>query len=153
MSVFWTWHDIFLFQVSPSCSLTYFPLFPPFLVSHLVLLFVQHLLGPFPVFWFFLMWSNTVTQLCRVRMLSSGIWYQIPVDICVGFVLFSLSSTARTERTRKPQIHSPELYRDQTGNWSTTWRSVWSYTTHYHPTALHARPSTPFHRINKFLLR
>lgn len=63
------------------------------------------------------------------------------------------SSIARTERTRKPQKHFPGSYRDQGGNRSTTWRSIWSCTTRSRSTTLHGRPSTLFHKISKSLWR
>lgn len=66
----------------------------------------------------------------------------------------SNSSTAHTQaklRIRKPQL--PGLYRNHQGNRSTTWRLTWSCTTRCLSTTLHARISSPFHKIRKCLWR
>lgn len=100
----------------------------------------------------FLLHLNVVKH--EVRVLSNGIWSQIPADICFGFVFFSPpSSIARTETTRNPQKHFPGLYQDQGFSRSKTRRLSWSCTTHCRPATPHASPSIPSQKISKSLWR
>lgn len=63
------------------------------------------------------------------------------------------SSTARIERSRRPQKHFPGLYRHQGVNRSKTWRLPWSCTTRCRGTTRHARPSSLLHKTSKSLWR